>query len=325
MFVGQQDDIGVGSYTVLDALWFTAMNMPQQVYELLPISALIGSLVGLGTLARGSEITVMRSVGWSVWRLSGAVAVGAVLLVSFAVLVGEYLAPPMQQMAKQQKAFRKFANVSFGGQSGAWVRDGDLLINVAQQSSDAEFSGMRIYELSPDHQLLSVAKAAGAEALPDGSWRLQDFAESRFAGAVIKTVLAAERRFSGSTSAEFLGLTVVDPAQLESRVLRRLIDNLQANGLDARPQVFAFWSRIARSVAILFACLLAVPFVLGNLRAAGSGARTAVGLLLGIGFFLLQRMVDTGAIVFNANPIFLAWLPTAVMALVALTLIARTR
>ena len=76
LFVGQQDDIGVGSYTVLDALWFTAMNMPQQVYELLPISALIGSLVGLGTLARGSEITVMRSVGWSVWRLSGAVAVG---------------------------------------------------------------------------------------------------------------------------------------------------------------------------------------------------------------------------------------------------------
>mgnify|MGYP007068787360 FL=1 len=61
------------------------------------------------------------------------------------------------------------------------------------------------------------------------------------------------------------------------------------------------------------------------MRAAGSGARTAVGLLLGIGFFLLQRMVDTGAIVFNANPIFLAWLPTAVMALVALTLIARTR
>ena len=141
LFVGQQDDIGVGSYTVLDALWFTAMNMPQQVYELLPISALIGSLVGLGTLARGSEITVMRSVGWSVWRLSGAVAVGAVLLVSFAVLVGEYLAPPMQQMAKQQKAFRKFANVSFGGQSGAWVRDGDVLINVAQQSSADSAAG----------------------------------------------------------------------------------------------------------------------------------------------------------------------------------------
>ena len=118
IFVGQQDDIGTGSYTVLDALWFTALNIPQQVYELLPISALIGALVGLGTLARGSEITIMRAAGWSVWRLAGAVALGALLLFGFAVLVGEYLGPPLQQMAKQQKAFRKFANVSFGGHGG---------------------------------------------------------------------------------------------------------------------------------------------------------------------------------------------------------------
>ncbi|MCB1623944.1 MAG: LPS export ABC transporter permease LptG [Pseudomonadales bacterium] len=324
IFVGQQDDIGTGSYTVLDALWFTALNIPQQVYELLPISALIGALVGLGTLARGSEITIMRAAGWSVWRLAGAVALGALLLFGFAVLVGEYLGPPLQQMAKQQKAFRKFANVSFGGHGGAWVRDGRLLINVAQQSSEAEFAGMRIFELSPRHELLAVARAAGAEALADGSWRLRDFAESRFANETVSTTAARERTFTASTSSEFLGLTVAEPSQLETRVLWRLIANLQANGLDARPQVFAFWSRIARTAAILFACLLAVPFVSGSMR-AGSGARTAIGLLLGIGFFLLQRMVESGAIVFDVSPVLLAWFPTAVLATVALTLIARTR
>ncbi len=325
LFVGQQDDIGTGSYSALDAVVFTALNLPQQVYELLPISALIGSLIGLGTLARGSEITIMRSVGWSVWRVSGAVIVGALLVLGVAVLIGEYLGPPLQQMAKQQKAFAKFANVSFGGQSGAWVRDGNLLINVAQQSSEAEFSGMRIFELSPQHELLSVARAAGAAALPDGSWQLRDFAESRFDVGRINTVVEAERKFTGSTSAEFLGLTVADPSQLETRLLRRLIDNLQANDLDARPQIFAFWSRIARSTAIVFACLLAVPFIFGNLRAAGSGARTAVGLMLGIGFFLLQRLVESGAVAFEVNPVVLAWLPTAVLASVALVLIARTR
>ena len=41
LFVGQQDDIGTGRYSALDAVVFTALNLPQQVYELLPISALI--------------------------------------------------------------------------------------------------------------------------------------------------------------------------------------------------------------------------------------------------------------------------------------------
>ncbi len=71
VFIDQQDEIGVGRYTVLRAIEFTAMNLPQQAFELLPVTVLIGSLVGLGTLARGSEITVIRATGISIARLPG--------------------------------------------------------------------------------------------------------------------------------------------------------------------------------------------------------------------------------------------------------------
>jgi lipopolysaccharide export system permease protein len=325
VFIGQQDDIGVGAYSALDALWFTLLSMPQQVYELMPISALIGGLIGLGSLARGSELTVMRSAGLSVWRIAGSVFLGGLLLVGAAVLIGEYLAPPLQQMAKQQKAFSKFANVSFAGRGGAWVRDGNLIINVAQQSSDSEFAGMQVFELSPQHELLAMSRAATARAQADGGWLLSSFAETRFGESQIAATSTPQRRFDSTASAEFLGLTVAEPRQLETRVLRRLIGNLESNGLDARPQVFAYWSRIARTTAIVFACLLAVPFVFGSLRAAGSGARTVVGLLLGIGFFLAQNMLESGAVVFDTDPLILAWVPTTAMALLALVLIARTR
>ena len=46
LFIGQQDDIGHGNYTALDAFWFTLLNLPQQAYEVLPIGVLIGSLLG---------------------------------------------------------------------------------------------------------------------------------------------------------------------------------------------------------------------------------------------------------------------------------------
>jgi len=325
LFANQQDDIGIGTYTAIDAFWFVLLNLPQQVFELMPIAVLLGALLGLGTLARGSELTVMRSAGISVWRIAGSVAMAGMLLVVVAVVCGEFLAPPMQDMAKRQKALSKFSNISFASRGGAWVRDGNLLINVMQQSGRAEFGGMRIYELTPDHQLASVATASTASVQPDGSWKLTRYATTRFGGEEIQADHLASREFVSAVGGDFLGLTVVQPNDLETRVLWGLVRHLKDNGLDATSQEFALWSRIARTTAILFTALLAVPFVFGSLRAAGAGARLLIGVLIGVVFFFVQRVLESGTVVFDASPLVLAWIPTAVMSAAALLLIARTR
>ncbi len=325
LFANQQDDIGVGTYSALDAFTFVLLNVPQQVYELLPIGVLIGTLLGLGQLARGSELTVMRAAGVSVWRVAGSVAMAGVLLIALAVVCGEFLAPPLQSMAKQQKALSKFSNISFARRGGAWVRDGNLLINVMQQSGRGEFGGMRVFELSPDHRLIAMSTAATASVAPDGSWKLSQYATTRFDGESVQSDQEASRVFSSAVGGDFLGLTVVQPRELETRVLFGLMRHLRENGLDATSQEFAFWSRIARTTAILFAALLAVPFVFGSLRSAGSGARMVVGVLIGVPSFFVQPTLESGAIVFQASPMVLAWFPTMLMAAAALILIARTR
>ena len=325
LFANQQDDIGVGSYTALDAFWFVLLNVPQQVYELMPIGVLIGALVGLGSLARGSELTVLRAAGISVWRVAGSVTMAGVLLIVIAVLCGEFLAPPLQALAKQQKLLSKFSTITFAGRAGPWVRDGNLLINVSQQSGTGEFAGMLIVELDEAHQLKSIASASTATVQPDGSWKLSHFESTKFGGERIESEKQDSREFRSAVGGDFLALTVSQPRQLETRVLWSLIRHLKANSLDSSEQEFAFWSRIARTTAILFASLLAVPFVFGSLRAAGAGARTLLGVLIGVAFFFIQRMLESGAVVFDASPLVLAWLPTALLAAAALVLIARTR
>jgi lipopolysaccharide export system permease protein len=325
LFANQQDDIGVGTYSALDAFWFVLLNIPQQVYELMPIGVLIGALLGLGALARGSELTVMRAAGISVWRIAGSVAMAGTLLIFVAVLCGEFLAPPLQAMAKQQKLLSKFSTITFAGRSGPWVRDGNLLIHVSQQSAAGEFTGMVIFELGEDHVLKSVGTASTASVQEDGSWKLSHYASTRFGGERIESDMQDSRDFSSSVGGDFLALTVSAPRQLETRVLWGLIRHLKENSLDSSEQEFAFWSRIARTTAILFAALLAVPFVFGSLRAAGSGARTLQGVLIGVSFFLIQRLTESGAVVFDASPLILAWLPTALLAAAAIGFIARTR
>jgi lipopolysaccharide export system permease protein len=325
LFISQQDDIGVGSFSALDALLFVLLNLPSQAWELLPITGLIGALAGLGALARGSELTVMRASGLSVWRIAGAALLAGTALALVGLLLGEVIAPPLQQIAKQEKAFGKFANVSFAGSGGAWVRDGNLIVNVRQQTGDAEFGGMTVYQLGADRRLVSVGRAATAHADPDGRWVLTQFAESRFAPDSVAASRASRHAVASNVSADFLGIAATDPTQLPTATVYRLVRHLKANGLDNREAVFAFWSRIARTVAIVFAVLLAVPFVFGSLRSAGGGARTLLGLMIGIAFFLLQRMLESGALVFDLNPVLLAWVPAALFAAASLGLIARTR
>jgi lipopolysaccharide export system permease protein len=325
VFIDQQSDIGTGSYTALGAFWYTLLNLPQLAYELLPIVALIGSLLGLGTLARGSELTVIRATGVSVGRLALIALTAGLVLVIVEVLLGEFLAPPLQQAAREQKAFSRLSNVSFGGGSGAWVRDGDLILNVAGQSGERQFGSMQIFELSSEHQLQSVGRARRATAGAKGKWLLTDYAESRFSDDTVSSSAPAQRILESNVTAGFLGLAVQDPDQLTMSALWRLISYYRSNALDAREYVFAFWSRIARTIAIAFCALLAIPFALGPLRSAGAGTRMLLGLVLGVGFFLLQRLIESSTVVFALNPVLLAWLPTALLAAVSVGLLARTR
>jgi lipopolysaccharide export system permease protein len=325
VLIDQQDDIGIGHYTVWSALWYTLLNLPQQAYELLPITVLMGALIGLGSLARGSELTVIRSTGVSVARIAGTTLMAAALLIGAEVVLGEFLGPPLQQAAREHKAFSKLSNVSFGTGSGAWVRDGDLILNVAGQSGERQFGGMLIFELGPQHQLLALGRARRATAGAARKWLLTDYAESRFSGDTVSSSPSAQRILESNVTAGFLGLAVQDPDQLTIGALWRLIRYYRNNALDAREYVFAFWSRIARTVAIAFCALLAIPFALGPLRSAGAGTRMALGIMLGVGFFLLQRLIESSTVVFALNPVLLAWLPTALLAAVALGLLAKTR
>jgi lipopolysaccharide export system permease protein len=323
-FIAEQGDTGTGHYNSLDAFWFALMSVPQQAWELLPIGALIGSLLGLGTLASGSELTVARAAGVSIARLALSVFIAGILLIGVEVILGELLAPPLQQVARQQKAFERFSDASFPGGS-AWVRDGNQILEVEQAQDGQAHGGMLIFELSGDHHLLAIGRAARTVGGTDHRWVLHGYAESRFAGGRVATASQGVRTLDSNVSGQFLHLAMSEPGELASGALWSLISYYRANALDPKPYLFAFWSRIARTCAIAFAVLLAIPFVLGPMRASGAGARLLVGLLLGLGFFFLQRFIESGTIVFDLDPVMLAWLPTGVLLVVTMGLLARVR
>ena len=101
------EDVGKGRYDFLAAFRYLLLIQPQRLYELFPLALLVGGLLGMGALASGSELIVMRAAGLSLTRLAGS-ALQAGLLLSLTVLaLGEFVAPPLEQAAYEQRAAAK--------------------------------------------------------------------------------------------------------------------------------------------------------------------------------------------------------------------------
>jgi lipopolysaccharide export system permease protein len=118
---------------------------------------------------------------------------------------------------------------------------------------------------------------------------------------------------------------VVEPDNMGLRDLREYIAHLQRNDLDSRPFEVALWSRLARVVALVLGVMMALSFALGPMRASGQGARAVVGILIGAGFALLSRTLESSGRLFDLDPWIVGWGPTVLLAALTLGLLARTR
>ena len=325
VFISQQSDIGVGDYSAADAFLYTLLNMPQQAFELLPIGAMIGSLMGLGNLAAGSELVVTRASGVSVWRIAWPVGLAGMTLSLAMYGIGEYIAPPMAQFAKREKTTSKLADVSFAGSSGAWVKDGNLILRVQTGEVDQSFGGVSLFELDGSNRLRSIQRAERVSVADPGHWQLQNVATTRFADDHVTSDVVSQVSMRSTVNPDFLGLAATDPQLLTLRGLASYIDHLRRNSLDTGSFEIGYWSRIARLFAVIIVTLLALPFVFGPLRTTGAGTRTVIGVMLGVVFFLITRTIENGGQLFGLDPALVGWAPTAVIGFCTLIAISRTR
>lgn len=324
-FIGQQDDIGQGSYDTAGAFLVTLLQLPQQAYQLLPIGALIGAIIGLGGLARDSELTVVRAAGVSVWRIAVSAGLAGLVVAALLWVIGEYFAPPADQYARQYKIFSRYSQLEFTGSRSAWIRQGPYYINVRRQAAENLFGGVYVYQLDEDRRLVLVGRAETATQEASGRWVLTNYQESRIGADRVDARTLPRLVTDPGFNADFLGIAVTQPGALPLADLYAYKEHLKANDLDSTAWEIAFWSRISRLVAAVAVCVFAVPFAFGPLRSAGAGARTVLGIMAGVLFVLLTQTLENSGQVYDLNPLLVAWGPTLLLLAVAAVAILRTR
>ena len=321
-FLDDLSEVGRGNYTTSAAVEYMLLTTPNRAYILFPVAAVIGSLVGLGTLAAHRELVVIRASGVSSMRIAAAALKAASVLVVASVLIGEVVAPYSEQLAQQRRTTAMSANRALETASGFWIRDGNTFISVGRIMPGQRMENLYIYELDDEHRL-RVATYAERGEFRNGEWTLENVHQSIIGENRVVARDVVEAYWESRFRPELAEVVSVRTSSLSIPGLMRYIDYLASNGLDTKRYELAMWSKIVHPFATVAMIFIALPLVLGRLGSVGIGQRVVAGVVIAVAFLLLQRLAAHLGLAFGLNAWASAILPTAVFYALAAWLFRR--
>lgn len=298
--------LAIETYQIKHALLYVSLLIPNHLYELLPISVLIGTIFVMARLAQSSEYTILRTSGLDPWRALKLLLNLGVLFVVISFAVGDYVAPASERAAQLLKASYQ-GNITVG-QTGAWLKEkqayNTYVANVKTLSSKSAMQGIRIFEFNNQGLLVSSTQAESASFGRDDSWLLKKVTRSEFnlqpasaeqPGLSTKAVQVNRNetptlRWPTEISEEMVSVALLKPERMGTVDLFNYIRHLDANGQTAQRYEIEFWKKVFYPLSCIVMVILALPFAYLHFRSGGITSYVFTGVMIGISFFLLNNV-----------------------------------
>lgn len=321
-FVEQLRLIGRGDYDMTIAGLYVLLSLPREVELFLPMATLLGGLIGMGLLAQSSELIVMQASGMSKAKITSSAMKSIVLVILAVMALAEWVTPQSEAKAKQIRTEALSGGSLLSSNSLTWAKDGDNFVSIGDVLDQNTLQDVSVYEFDESLKLSRVTSAKTAK-FNSPNWQLSDVKQVLISEQRIQSSQISERQWETSITPDKLGIVAVKPEALSIGGIYDYIDYLQNNGQDSSRYELAFWRKILQPVSVAVMLLLALSFIFGPLRSVTMGARTGMGVLAGIGFFVSSEIFGQVALVFQLPPVLGAVIPSVLFALIAAMLLKR--
>ncbi|MFL9924866.1 LPS export ABC transporter permease LptG [Herbaspirillum lusitanum] len=344
--MGQLESVGRNGYKLQQAVLFVVMGLPGNVYELMPIAVLIGTIYTLSQFAARSEFTIMRVSSMSTRmtaKVLGRIGIGFAIMT---ILFGELVAPKATELAQKLKLEAQGSSLSSQFRSGMWAKDvikdngmegnvtGTRFINIQALQPDGRLDGVKIYELDNEFHLAQMITAERGDYLGNHEWKLSNVLMSDFADGnkdrkitePVKTEKLATRNMISEVTPEILSVLFADPDRMSAYDLRAYTKHLEANNQRTERYEIAFWKKIVYPLSIFVMLALALPFAYLHFRAGGVSLKIFTGIMIGVAFQLINSLFSHIGLLNTWPALVTAALPSVLfmlMAIVALRWVER--
>jgi lipopolysaccharide export system permease protein len=340
-FIDLADKLFRGTTTPGMLLRFFYFQTPQYVYYIIPLAALLATLVTIGVLTKNSELVVMRACGISLYRSAVPLVVFAVVFSGVLFELQEHVLAESNRAAKQIEAvIRQWPAQAFGGVlNRRWIvgTRGDIYNFEFFDARGDRFSRFSIFHPGASWSLASltyaksVAYGRGAGTDSALEWRARDGWDRQIStttrSGVARPVVAyqpfAERTLPLEPPA-FFKTDEPDADRMTYGELQRYVTQLQASGYYVVPYVVQLQRKVAFPFVTLIMTLLAVPFAVTTGR---RGALYGVGIGIALSIVYWTALSVFGALGAAAfiSPVLAAWAPNILFGAAAIYMLLTVR
>lgn len=323
VYVDELDDVR-GDYTYLEAFWYAILSIPSGIYDYLPLSCLIGCLIGLGLLANTSELVVMRAAGVTLRQLIWSVMRPVFIFILVGVVLGEWITPISDQYSESRRAIALGHQSALKGQRGVWNREGDEYMHFSAVLPNGKLFGVTRMKFDKQGRLQSNTYVESA-IYQGSSW----FEQAGIGSSLEDTKIVAEqfdtRTWYSDISPKILDVLVLAPEDLPMRRLYSYANYLERNDQSADEYRLALWQKALQPLAIASLVMIAISFIFGPLRQTTMGYRIFTGVIVGIVFRTSQDLLGPSSLLFGFSPLFAVLTPILVCMGIGLFMLSRAR
>lgn len=316
------EDVGRGGFTLPDALMVVLLTTPKRIVDLLPVTTLLGGLLGLGAMANHRELIAIRTNGLSKKHIAQIVTVVAVLLGIFITVLQFSVVPAFEREAAQLRGKSlEGAERGPGRTGGLWTRNGAYFIHVNEVRFDRTLVDIEIYAIDEQGRVSQLVQADRADYAGKGTWLLSGVLSSELARTQVKETTQSTLQWQDLLSVDQASVLMLPLQALAPNDLVKMIANLRENQLDTHEYEIVLWQQISLLPGLLAMALLSLPFLLGSVRSVSAGQRVMIGGMIGIGFYLVQQLSGHLAGILGVNPPLAILTPPLLLLAIAITAI----
>ncbi|GAB2484330.1 MAG: LPS export ABC transporter permease LptG [Comamonas sp.] len=313
------------TYTARHAVLAVALDIPSHIYELLPITVLIGTIFVMARMAQTSEFTIMRTSGLGPWRALGLLASIGVAFVALTFVIGDYISPLGEKTSELVRA-QRLGQLSTG-RTGAWLREkhdgGMVAVNVGAIGTDGGLQNLRAYRFDDQGRLTMQWSAKAGSFLDDTHWQLSEVTQRVYhidgrSEARVETRTLPQLDWPTQITRNMVAAAVLKPDQMSTYDLFQYVRHLQANGQTTQRYEIELWRKVFYPISCLVMVVLALPFAYLHFRSGGIAGYVFAGVMAGISFFMLNNVFGYAGNLQNWSPMITAAAPGLIYSMLSL-------
>ena len=299
-------------------------KLPLVVTQVTPIAVLVGSLVGLGLLARQNEFVALRACGVSFWQMAAPLLALAALISLATFAWNEMVVPPSAHRwhtIENLEIKKRGLTTVFAGRE-VWYHGRAGFYNIERVDPRRQaLYGLVIYQLGPDFRPVRLIEVDAAR-WNGARWDLDGARTREFGPPGMQEVPPpqevphAPAGFTLPEALEDFRTVSVEPEELSHAMLRRQIKELRRKGVDTSESWVDLHLKLALPAASLVMMLVAVSLAVTGTRLTSFAASVGLGFIVGFNYFVVMAFAralgQTGAL----PPELAAWAANGLFTLV---------